>query len=196
MIGVSAPRARPLLKQQQVGQHVRRLREQSRLSVRALAAQTDFSPSFISQLENGQVSPSIHSMEKIARTLGTSLGSFFAAIGPGEGGLILRRSERGQVLSSWSNAILESLGRPSAQRRLDPLLITLGPGGQSGKHPIPHRSEEFALVLKGKVSLRLGPDEHKLCAGDSVTLLAGELRLWMNAGRTACQVLIVGLSAP
>jgi transcriptional regulator with XRE-family HTH domain len=181
------------LKQQQVGEHVRRLRDQARLSVRALAARTDFSPSFISQLENGLVSPSIHSMERIANALGASLGSFFAAIGPGEGGLILRRNERERVPSSWSSAELESLGRPSPQRRLDPLLITLEPGGRSGKHPVSHRGEEFAMVLKGKVSLRLGPDEHQLSAGDSVTLLPGELRLWVNVGRAACQVLIVGL---
>lgn len=187
------PTRSPVLKQQQVGLHVRRLREQARLSVRALAARTDFSPSFISQLENGQVSPSIHSMEKIANVLGVTLGSFFAAVGPGEGGLILRRADRQPILSSWSNAELESLGRHSAQRRLDPLLITLAPGGRSGKHPVAHRTEEFALVLKGRVHLRLGPDEHVLSAGDSVTLLGGELRLWINEGRTACQVLIVGL---
>ena len=180
------------LKQQQVGEHVRRLREQSRLSVRALAAQTDFSPSFISQLENGQVSPSIHSMERIAHVLGATLGSFFAAIGPGAGGLVLRRKERERIPSSWSNAEIESLGRPSPQRRLDPLLITLEPGGRSGKHPTVHRVEEFAMVLKGKVTLRLGPDEHPLAVGDSVTLLPGELRLWINTSRTACQILIVG----
>ena len=172
---------------------MRRLREQARLSVRALAARTDFSPSFISQLENGQVSPSIHSMEKIANVLGVTLGSFFAAVGPGEGGLVLRRSDREPIPSSWSNAELESLGRHSPQRRLDPLLITLAPGGRSGKHPVAHRTEEFALVLKGRIHLRLGPDEHVLSAGDSVTLLGGELRLWVNEGRTACQVLIVGL---
>ncbi len=183
----------PVLKQQQVGEHVRRLREQARLSVRALAARTDFSPSFISQLENGQVSPSIHSMEKIANVLGVTLGAFFAAVGPGEGGLVLRRSDREPIPSSWSNAELESLGRHSPQRRLDPLLITLAPGGRSGKHPVAHRSEEFALVLKGRVHLRIGPDEHVLSAGDSVTLLGGELRLWVNEGRTPCQVLIVGL---
>lgn len=193
MGSMPTPPARLVLKQQQVGEHVRRLREQARLSVRALAAQTDFSPSFISQLENGQVSPSIHSMEKIANVLGTSLGGFFAAVGPGEGGLILRRAEREPVPSSWSNAELESLGRQSPQRRLDPLLITLAPGGRSGKHPVAHRMEEFVLVLKGRVTLRLGPDQHALAAGDSVTLLPGELRLWINESRTACQVLIVGL---
>lgn len=183
----------PALKQQQVGAHVRRLREQARLSVRALAARTDFSPSFISQLEHGQVSPSIHSMEKIAGTLGVTLGAFFGAIGPGEGGLVLRRTERESIPSSWSNATIESLGRSSALRRLDPLLITLEPGGRSGKHPVAHRTEEFAMVTKGRVLLQLGPDEHRLSVGDSVTLLSGELRLWINDSRAACQILIVGL---
>jgi len=70
------------------------------MSLRSLATRTDFSPSFISQLENGQVSPSIHSMEKIANTLGVTLGAFFAAIGPGEGGLVLRRTEREPIPSS------------------------------------------------------------------------------------------------
>ena len=183
------------LKQGQVGNQVRSLRERARLTVRALAARTDFSPSFISQLENGQVSPSIHSMEKIANVLGTTLGAFFAAIGPGAGGLVLKRAERKRIASSWSKAELESLGRHSPQRRLDPILITLAPGGRSGKHPTVHRMEEFAMVLKGRVRLRLGPDEHLLAGGDSVTLLPGELRLWVNAGRTPCQVLIVGREA-
>ena len=52
------------------------------------------------------------------------------------------------------------------------------------------------MVIKGRVNLRLGPDEHSLAAGDSVTLLPGELRLWVNNGKTACQFLIVGLQLP
>lgn len=181
------------LRQQRVGDHVRHLREQAGLSLRSLASRTGFSPSFISELENGLVSPSIHSMEKIANTLGVTLGAFFAAIGPGEGGLVLRRAERQPIPSAWSNAEIEALGRPSPQGKLEALLITLRPGGRSGKHPVAHRTEQFALVLKGKVNLRLGPDEHALVAGDSVTLRPGELRLWSNASRSACQFLIVGL---
>lgn len=184
---------RPVLKEQQVGLQVRVLREEARLSVRALAARTDFSPSFISQLENGQVSPSIHSMEKIANALGTTLGSFFASIAQGDGGLVLRRSDRRPLPSTWSNAEIASLGRPGPGRRFDPLLITLAPGGRSGKYPVAHRTEEFAMVLKGRVDLQLGPDLHHLSAGDSVILLPGELRLWVNPGRAACQVLITGL---
>jgi len=162
------------------------------MSLRALALRTDFSPSFISQLENGLVSPSIHSMERIANVLGASLGTFFSAIGPGEGGLVLRRQERQRLTSAWSSAEIEALGRPSSVRRLEPWIITLAPGGRSGKHPVSHPTEEFALVLKGKVGLRLGPDLHVLVAGDSVTLLTGELRLWFNESKASCQVLVVG----
>jgi mannose-6-phosphate isomerase-like protein (cupin superfamily) len=54
-----------------IGEHVRRLRLKRHASVRAFAAQTGFSPSFISQLENGQVSPSLGSMQKIAEALGS-----------------------------------------------------------------------------------------------------------------------------
>lgn len=183
----------PVLRQQALGGYVRRLRVQSGLSVRALAARTDFSPSFISQLENAQVSPSLHSMEKIANALGVTIGAFFAAIGPGEGGLVLRRAERKRLESSWSRAAIECLGKGSPQRRLEPLLITLRPGGRSGKHPVPQRTEQFALVLQGKVTLRIGPDEHALANGDSATILPREMSLWVNESRAVCQVLIVGL---
>ncbi len=75
-----------LLKQRVVGEHVRRLRTDGGLSLRALAGQTGFSPSFISQLENGQVSPSISSMERIAEALGVTLGEFFVAAAGGRAG--------------------------------------------------------------------------------------------------------------
>jgi transcriptional regulator with XRE-family HTH domain len=62
-----------------IGEHVRRLRSDRHISVRGFAALTGFSASFISQLENGQVSPSLGSLHKIAEALGVTLGEFFAA---------------------------------------------------------------------------------------------------------------------
>jgi len=72
------------------------------MSLRTLARQTGFSPSFMSQVENGQVSPSISSMEKIANAVGVSLGDFFGAVTGGEGGLIVRVAERQGLSSGWS----------------------------------------------------------------------------------------------
>lgn len=181
----------PLLKQQIVGQHVHRLRVEAGLSLRTLASLTDFSPSFISQLENGQVSPSISSMEKIAAALGVTLGQFFAATGGGEGGLIVRAAERTALTSGWSKAEIEALSVARPTARLEATLVTLGAGGRSGKHPYPDSREEFAVVMQGEVVLTLGPDEHRLRRGDAATILPGELRLWRNEKRQPARFLII-----
>jgi XRE family transcriptional regulator, regulator of sulfur utilization len=181
----------PVLKQQAVGEHVRRLRVQAGVSVRTLAKQSGFSPSFISQVENGQVSPSISSMEKIASAVGVSLGDFFGAVAGGEGGLIVRVADRPGLSSGWSNAEIEALNAPGSLARLEAMLITLRKGGRSGRHPYAHSREEFAFVMQGEVILTLGPDDHRLRRGDAATILPGELRLWRNEARTPARVMIV-----
>jgi transcriptional regulator with XRE-family HTH domain len=180
------------LKQHAVGEHVRRLRVHAGMSVRELARKASFSPSFMSQVENGQVSPSIRSMEAIATSLGVTLGDFFAAVSGGEGDLIVRAADRQALSSAWSVAEIEALTVTRPGARLEALLITLRPGGRSGKHPYAHGREEFAFVTRGKVVLTLGPEEHILHSGDAATIRSGELRLWRNAAKAPAQVLIVG----
>jgi transcriptional regulator with XRE-family HTH domain len=184
----------PVLKQQVVGKHVQRLREEAGSSLRGLASLTGFSPSFMSQLENGLVSPSISSMEKIAAALGVTLGEFFAGAEGGEGGQIVRASERPTLSSGWSKAQVEALtvARPSG--RLQATIVTLYAGGRSGKHPHADPREQFCLVLQGEVILILGPEEHVLGRGDAATILPGELRLWRNERRSAARVMVVAAS--
>ena len=94
-----------------IGDHIRRLRVEHGLSVRAFAAQTGFSASFISQLENGQVTPSLGSLQKIAETLEVTLGEFFAATtGEAEDDLVVHVAERRRLDSTWTDAHLEALG--------------------------------------------------------------------------------------
>jgi transcriptional regulator with XRE-family HTH domain len=181
------------LKQQAVGTHVRRLRAARGLSLRELARQTDFSASFMSQVENGQVSPSISSMEKIASALGVSMGEFFAAAAEGEGGLIVRAADRATIGSGWSSAELQALSPMKASQKLEPVLITLAPGGRSGKHPYPHPREEFAFVIDGQVRLTLGPEVHVLSTGDAAMVLPRELRLWENPFPVAARILVVSI---
>ena len=76
-------------------------------------------------------------------------------------------------------------------RLLEPLLITLAPGGRSGKHPSGQPREEFAYVLEGEVELTLGPDATRLGAGDAATIRRGELRRWVNVGTGPARILII-----
>lgn len=175
-----------------IGEQIRRLRLEHRVSVRAFAAQTGFSPSFISQLENGQVTPSLGSLQKIAETLEVTLGDFFAATaGDVEEDLIVHASERRRLDSTWTDAHLEALGSMTRSRRLEPVLAVFGPGGKSGKHVHSHSREEFAFVLKGRVTLTLGDEESELRAGDAVTLPARAPHRWENRGKETVEVLMI-----
>jgi transcriptional regulator with XRE-family HTH domain len=177
------------LRQKVIGLHVRQLRQRAGLSARALGARTAFSASFISQLENGLVSPSIGSMQKIASALGVTLGEFFTQAGQGASGVIVRAKDRVRFASQWSNADLESAG---AGRRLEAVVIHLEKGGRTGKHPYGlDGAEDYAYVLRGPVRLTLGPETELLRTGDAVCFLPGELRLWENAGRNTARLLFV-----
>jgi transcriptional regulator with XRE-family HTH domain len=176
---------------QVIGEHIRRLRLKRHVSVRAFAAQTGFSPSFISQLENGQVSPSLGSMQKIADALGVTLGEFFVAVAGDEEALIVHPVERRRLESTWTDAKLEALGPMARSRRLEPVLAIFGPGGKSGKHLHSHSHEEFAFVVKGRVMLAFGDEENELGPGDAVTLPAQSPHRWENRGKDTVEILLV-----
>jgi transcriptional regulator with XRE-family HTH domain len=180
---------------QVIGEHIRQLRLKRHVSVRAFAAQTGFSPSFISQLENGQVSPSLGSLQKIAEALGVTLGEFFAAAANGEEALIVHPPDRRRMDSTWTDAHLEALGSMARSRRLEPVLAIFGPGGKSGKHLHSQSHEEFAFVLKGRVMLTLGDEENELGPGDAVTLPAHAPHRWENRSGKVVEILMVASRA-
>jgi transcriptional regulator with XRE-family HTH domain len=174
-----------------IGEHIRRLRSDRRVSVRAFAAETGFSASFISQLENGQVAPSLGSLHKIAETLGVTLGEFFAAAETGEEPLIVRTEERHRLDSTWTDAHIEALGPMKQGHKLEPMIAVFGPGGKSGKRPHDQAREEFAFVIRGQVTLTLADEENTLRAGDAVTLPARAPRLWENRTKEIAEILMV-----
>lgn len=172
-----------------VGERVRSLRAALNMSVRSLASKAGFSPSFISQVENGVVSPSIASLERIASVLDVTLAGFFTVSRPGVN--VTYADNRQEMASSWSQARIETLMSPDTARHLEAVMITLSPGGRSGKKPSSHPGEEFALVFDGEVSLTLGNDTHILRRGDTVSFSSEMPHLWENPGTGDTQIVIV-----
>ncbi len=159
------------------------------MSVRMLASLTDFSPSFISQVENGQASPSISSLERIASALGVSLPEFFEPSDVRTSSVV-RADKRSRLESGWSKATLESL-TAARSGSLNPFIITLQPEGASGKRTHGTAREEFAFVLEGEVILTLNEEEFSLQKGDAVTILANTPRRWRNAASHLAQILVL-----
>ncbi len=177
--------------ERRLGGVVRRLREGQGLTLRAVAERTGFSASFLSQVENDQASPSISSMERIAAALGVTLSEFFQTAERESVAKIVRASARQTLYSQWSRARIESLASGELNGRLHPVVVTMKPGGSSGKRPHPAPFEEFALVLSGSVVLTTEDSEQVLGTGDAVTIRAGALRRWHNPTQEPTQVIVV-----
>lgn len=175
-----------------LGSTVRRLREAKGLSLRAIADQSGFSASFISQVENDQASPSIASLERIAGAFGLTLAGFFQQLDGRDPAARVDEPEAGVTFrSEWSKAHITYLSSGHPGTKILPLVVTLDPEGSSGSRPFPAPSEEFALVLEGPVVLTTHRGEQVLETGQAMTIQAGEPRRWHNASSGPVRFLIV-----
>ena len=117
-----------------VGERIRQLRLGLGMSVRTLATKTGFSPSLISQVEHSQVTPSIGSLERIAMALGVSLGKFFTEPDTSTCGWCVPALVQ-KLTSTWSPVSIEALGPLDGSGTLEPVMLTMAPGGRSGIFP-------------------------------------------------------------
>lgn len=174
-----------------LGKVLRELREGRRQSLRSLAEESGFSAAFLSQVENGQASPSLSSLKRIANALGVPLGEFFRATDELEGSSVIRVNERAGLNSEWSRAQIEVLGVIRPGRRIEGIIVTLAPDGASGTKPYHQNHEQIAFVVHGELELTLDDGVHILSAGDAATIAAGVHHLWRNISDASAQVLIV-----
>ena len=173
-----------------VGERIRQLRLGLGMSVRALATQTGFSPSLISQVENSQATPSIGSLERIAMTLGVSLGKFFTKVEPHIVRLV-RANAREKLTSTGSSVSIEALASLDGAGTLEPVMLTMAPGGGSGQYPAAPGREKFALIFTGEVTLTLGDEGYVLRQGDAITFIPATSYQWDNTGNELAQVVFV-----
>jgi transcriptional regulator with XRE-family HTH domain len=173
----------------QVGEIIKKRRERLRISLRTLATESGFSPSFISQVENGQASPSIASLQKIAACLDATLADFFVTNDP-RPVAVVRKSERLRIESNWSKADIEALSR-GIKGDIEPILITIQPGGTSGKAPHALNDDQFVFIVFGTVVLGQENSEQTLEAGDSVTISRRSAIRWTNASDAPAQLLVI-----
>jgi transcriptional regulator with XRE-family HTH domain len=176
----------------QVALRIRQLREDKRLSIRALAEQAGVSASALSQIESSQVSPSVATLQKICGALELPIAALFYEPDGGSRPLIMRANARRQVYSAESHAIIEPLARGSTRNKMQPLLLTLEPGGQCDEHPYTSvEGEEFAIVLRGRILFEQENAVHEFGIGDALYFNPHLPHNWRNNSEKIAKVLIV-----
>jgi transcriptional regulator with XRE-family HTH domain len=136
-------------------------------TLRELAGQAAVTESFLSQVERGVASPSIASVQRIARALDTSIAELFAA--DDSAGTVVRVGDRRKIVYQGLGAVDEFLTR-GTDGRLQVIYSTIQPGGGTGDEAYTHDSdEEVVVVLEGSLDLWVGPEHYRLESGDAVT---------------------------
>lgn len=177
-----------------VGPRIRALREAAGLSLRKLASLTGLSVGFLSQVERGQSSIALSTLHGVVAALGQSMAEFFgeAPPEPPDDSVIFtltRSADRTRRVAS-SGWHYEMLSARIPGLVLEPMLVSIEPGGPM-ETPSAHEGEEFAYVLRGELVYRIGEEEYRLGAGDSLYLRSNTPHSIYNDGTETAVVISV-----
>lgn len=164
------------------GDRLRRLRTSQGLTVRGLAQRVGVSPSYISQLENKECSPSFSVLKKIAEVLGTTVSTLTEDGLPEEWMVVRRATRRKLVLDmpGWDVDFLAFTG--SRDKRMQSCIVRLQPGVEGPNNIFVHDREDFFYVLQGSVIITSGPKEYTLNEGDAAYFNFHRPEVFRNPG--------------
>jgi transcriptional regulator with XRE-family HTH domain len=147
-----------------IGEKIRFLRQQNRLTQEELANRCELSKGFISLLERDLTSPSISTLINILDVLGTTPATFFREK---EEFCAVFSREQHSVKSNCEEQSRVTWLIPNAQKnRMEPIILDLEPGGRTFPDT-PHEGDEFGYVLEGDVVLCVGKCTYPVKAGES-----------------------------
>lgn len=174
-----------------LGSAIRTARVAKGLSLRAVAAEADISPSLLSQVETGKTQPSVGTLYTLVNVLGVSLDDLLGiehAPQPTHGGTfgpltvapVQRREENPTIVMengvTWERLAIDGHGA------VDALLTTYEPGGGSSVEGklMRHSGIEYGYIIEGELTLQLDFDTYVLQAGDSVCFDSLRPHLYQN----------------
>ena len=115
-----------------VGEDIRSLRKSRNLRLAELSAAVGRSVGWLSQVERGQTTPSVHDLGAIANRLGVSISFFFrsSSRAPEERGLILRAADR-MAIGTPESGLTEELLSPALSGSFEMIKSTFAPRSES-----------------------------------------------------------------
>ena len=153
-----------------LGQQIRQLRRERDLSVSDLGNSAGISPGMVSKIENGQISPSLTTINAIASALNVPITALFSAfedsrdcshVKRGKGVVIERRGTK-------AGHIYELLGAGiRGEVAVEPYFITLQDDADVYTN-FRHTGVEFIYMLEGELIYRHANNEYLLAPGDSL----------------------------
>ena len=174
--GSGAPEVVARTLEQAIGAQVRDCRKTAGLTVSELAAAAEISSGMLSRIENGQISPSLGTLQMLASALNMPLSMLLASFEGRRGCSYVKRGEgvvitrRGTKVGHSYQMLGETLGGSISA---EPYLITLGKDAEPYTE-FRHEGIEFIYMIEGEVMYAHGSRNYRLKPGDSILFDSAE----------------------
>ena len=172
----------------EIGSKLKRLRIKNNLTQEELADRCELSKGFISQIERDLASPSISTLSDLLQCLGTDLKDFFNDARDTD--VVFTKEDVFVKENKEDGNVIEWIVPNSQKHDMEPIIITLLPGGSSYVDD-PHEGEEFGYVLSGSVVLHLGNEKFKVKKNESFYYKTNQVHYIKNNSKTNATVLWV-----
>lgn len=173
-----------------LGARIREIRTARRLTLVQLAAATELSHPFLSQLERGLAQPSLASLRRIAVALETSPIELIAASDPttDEVGVVeLQRAGDGVLPEGFAAGAARMLAHGA--RAFHPLAVEADASEPGERYS--HTDEEFVYVVAGRIRIEVGDERYDLGEGDSLYYPGGTTHRWWSPDGSTYRLLVV-----
>lgn len=172
-----------------VGVRLRELRRQKKLSLRNLSDLTGLNINTLSLMENGKISPSVSTLQRLANALEITISAFFEESSIQNQVVCIRREDRKFIFAE--GAKIENLMNNILRDNLQAYIIALEPGYSSGERNIRHDGYEFVYCIEGKFKYTVEDEEYLLTAGDSLMFDSHLHHCWLNAEMVQAKFLLM-----
>lgn len=155
-----------------VGERVRSVRRTLGLTMAQLAESASLSTAMLSRIENGRTSPSLSTLNRLARATNVPITSFFRGLDE-EHDAVLVRAGKGQEIvheATGRGRRYQDLGALRGPRReIEPVLVTLTEDDDA--FPLfQHPGVELIHVLSGSLEYGYGSNRYVLQPGDTLQI--------------------------
>ncbi|MDE3195056.1 MAG: helix-turn-helix transcriptional regulator [Acidobacteriota bacterium] len=190
----SAETIQRVLSSYEIGRKLRQLRLRKKIALTDLAAHTGLSPSLISQLENGKMTPTLPTLARIAMVFDIGLEHFF---GEKRGKKLFSIVLAGERMRFPERAdepkpayFFECLAFSSQSKGMQAYLADF-PASEEASREHFHEGSEFLHVLEGKLWIRFENEEHELGAGDTLHMDSSEPHAYRGAPESGARALVI-----
>ncbi len=176
---------------EQLGKVIRSMRKSRKFTLQDIGKAAGCTKAYVSQIENGVVSPSISVLKRIATALGVKLVDLFLVPGVEEDTVVIKRDEGARIKYPQEGASLFLLAKNLEGKNMEPLLKRLDPKAGSEGLYAHLGSQEFGYVISGKFDLMVEDKVYSLSEGDSFYFDSSQSHGFINNSEEPAEVIWV-----